>query len=528
MAKKRQRSRGQGCVFKRNGSGPWIVRWFDHTGRRREKSSRTTDKATAERILARLIDDTAQRTQGLIDASADRFAAADRKPLESHLADWQTGLIAKGVTKKQVDLVAKRVEVVLAAVTAAKASDVTASAVREAIGELRNNGKSLRTCNHYLRAIKQFSRWLRRDGRIRVDSLVHLTGYNAETELKYQRRPLSPEEITRLVAATENGPALRHMTGVDRAMLYRIAVSTGFRASELRSLTVGSFHLDDDAPFVVLRAANSKRRREDMQPIPNSLVEVLKPWLDKQANDQPVFRTMPEKTAKMIRQDLRRARARWIKETMDSTERRSRRASDFLQYCDASGHVVDFHALRASFITMLVKSGATVKVAQQLARHSDPKLTLNIYTKLGVNDLREGLEALPQFNKREPERQTLRATGTHDDGSSVRIDPHLKPRQLERQTVRTSATRRNPSAAYNTSRRNAKPLPQASLRNSMQSSALGVGKATERTRTVDLRFTKPLLYQLSYGGGHMPDRPQRRPGTALLLRHACTPHGPPL
>ena len=25
-------------------------------------------------------------------------------------------------------------------------------------------------------------------------------------------------------------------------------------------------------------------------------------------------------------------------------------------------------------------------------------------------------------------------------------------------------------------------------------------KATERIRTVDLRFTKPLLYQLSYGG----------------------------
>jgi hypothetical protein len=25
-------------------------------------------------------------------------------------------------------------------------------------------------------------------------------------------------------------------------------------------------------------------------------------------------------------------------------------------------------------------------------------------------------------------------------------------------------------------------------------------KATERARTADLRFTKPLLYQLSYGG----------------------------
>jgi hypothetical protein len=32
---------------------------------------------------------------------------------------------------------------------------------------------------------------------------------------------------------------------------------------------------------------------------------------------------------------------------------------------------------------------------------------------------------------------------------------------------------------------------------------LGIKKATERIRTADLRFTKPLLYQLSYGGNKM-------------------------
>ena len=40
--------------------------------------------------------------------------------------------------------------------------------------------------------------------------------------------------------------------------------------------------------------------------------------------------------------------------------------------------------------------------------------------------------------------------------------------------------------------------------------------ATERTRTVDLRFTKPLLCQLSYGGD------QRKYSKAKCLRNEAT------
>ena len=39
----------------------------------------------------------------------------------------------------------------------------------------------------------------------------------------------------------------------------------------------------------------------------------------------------------------------------------------------------DFHSLRHSYIALLDKSGATLKEAMQLARHSDPKLTMAVY-----------------------------------------------------------------------------------------------------------------------------------------------------
>jgi hypothetical protein len=45
------------AVFKRGGKtnrgGCYYVSWFDHDGKRQTRSTRTTDKATAERIGAK-------------------------------------------------------------------------------------------------------------------------------------------------------------------------------------------------------------------------------------------------------------------------------------------------------------------------------------------------------------------------------------------------------------------------------------------------------------------------------------------
>lgn len=43
-------------VYKRNGVGKYQIDWYDHTGRRRTKSSGTTCKATATRIANQLDD----------------------------------------------------------------------------------------------------------------------------------------------------------------------------------------------------------------------------------------------------------------------------------------------------------------------------------------------------------------------------------------------------------------------------------------------------------------------------------------
>jgi hypothetical protein len=61
---------------------------------------------------------------------------------------------------------------------------------------------------------------------------------------------------------------------------------------------------------------------------------------------------------------------------------------------------------------MLIQSGASVKEAQELARHRDPKLTMNVYTKLGIHDLAAAMESMPAHEREPIANHRQRATGT--------------------------------------------------------------------------------------------------------------------
>ena len=473
--RKSKRGNGSGTIFKRrpDPGSPWYIAWYDHERRRREQCTLTTDRATAGRMLARKVDETAQRVRGLIDPKAEALAEHGRRPIGEHLADWRADLAAKDRTGKTVKLVTARVQRMVDALHAQRIGDVAASAVQAAIGAMIRDGLALQTAHHYLRAVKQFSRWLHRDGRTPADALAHLQGYNASTDRRHERRALNPDELARVIDAAECGPVVLGMSGPDRAMLYRVAAGTGFRAGELASLTPDSFDVDANPPTVTVRAAYSKRRRDDVQPIRPDLAELLRPWLAGKPVGCPVF-DLPDKTAKMLRSDLDAAG---------------------VPYADAAGRVVDFHALRHTFITAVVNSGASVKVAQELARHSTPTLTIGRYAHARLHDLTRALDALPCVTRPDHDRQTMRATGTHDatPGEGFRnpySNRHAKPCDAVR-SVAVNPLRLTDDGV------SGKAYDSAEICEPVRSSATLNDQATCRTRTGDLRFTKPLLYQLS-------------------------------
>ena len=417
-------------VFKRGGktnrSGWYYISYTDHDGKRKTRGSRTTDKATAERIANKLEADAALRRDGVIDASDDRYAAEARRPLTAHLADFKMALIGKGNTPQHCHETHTQAQKIISKCGAEFVCDLTASAVQLAIKSLCDEGKSLKTCNHYLRAIKSFSRWLNRDKRTRDDALAILEAYNAATDPRHVRRELSIDGLSRLIATTEQRTRPEHkMPGPDRAMVYRLALGTGFRAKELRSMTPASFDLDADQPTVTVMAAHSKRRRTDSQPIRRDLADLLRPWLDSRPQDELLFARLPKNTARMLRSDLRAARAEWIDDARNDEEKAEREKSDFLAYENEAGELFDFHATRHTYISGIVNGGASVKVAQELARHSTPTLTIGRYAHTRLHDLQGALDSLPSFTNptsddAECDIVALEATGT--DGQQPTVD----------------------------------------------------------------------------------------------------------
>jgi len=101
------------------------------------------------------------------------------------------------------------------------------------------------------------------------------------------------------------------------------------------------------------------------------------------------------KTNKMIERDLMAARDKWLDEAETEDERKQRLESDFLCHVNHDGLYADFHSLRHWFITGLARAGVSPKMAQTLARHSDIRLTLGVYTHVELPDRSAAICALP-------------------------------------------------------------------------------------------------------------------------------------
>ena len=287
---------------------------------------------------------------------------------------------------------------------------------------------SLATCNGHLRSVKGFSRWLWKQRLAPEDALLDLGLFNSETDRRHIRREMSAEEVHWLLDVTERRTLPEHgAPGPTRAMCYRLAAATGFRANELRSLSIDSFDLDATPPTCTVEAGYSKRRKRDVQPLPEALVEPLRAWLSGFDPGEPVFAGIAGDTARMLRSDLAAARAAWLATFKVEPEREQAAESGFLLYSDRLGHVADFHSLRVLFISRVVASGASVKEAQTLARHSTPVLTMNTYSRATLLDVAGAVEGLGDLLTKQPTRpeaQAQKATGTCGRADAVPSSDH--------------------------------------------------------------------------------------------------------
>lgn len=166
MAKKRQRGNGRGTLFKRIAGGTWIGAWYDHDGKRQERSTGTTDKAAAERILAKRVTDAALRREKVVDARVENVTKQAHRPIGEHLADWRAALEAKGNSAKRITMVIGRAKRMIADCRFPTLADVEPARVHSTIREMQEKDAAPRTINGYLQALGQFIRWAVAEGRL--------------------------------------------------------------------------------------------------------------------------------------------------------------------------------------------------------------------------------------------------------------------------------------------------------------------------------------------------------------------------
>jgi site-specific recombinase XerD len=257
-------------------SRTWHARYYTPDGQRhRVKGYR--DKRATEALAAQLERRGIRVDAGLVDP-ADVHA---KRPLTEHAEDFRRYLTAKGNTPAYIDKALSRLTVVLDRCRFVKIADVQPSAVQECLATLRGDGKSIKTANDYLDAAKGFTRWLWRDRRTVTDPLASLSRLShGETDVRHARRDFTPEELQRLLeAARASSLTLRRLNGVDRYFLYLTACATGFRASELASLTPESFDLNGEPPTATVQAGCTKNRQTACQPLPRDIADALRPFL---------------------------------------------------------------------------------------------------------------------------------------------------------------------------------------------------------------------------------------------------------
>ena len=410
----------------RTDSSTWYVRFSLADGSRVNMSTGCRDKSAAASKVAELVAEQEKIRGGIITASeaktakhghrayADMVAAfiesmAARGCAASTGRDWKHYLESAGMqglgwqTLRDTD----------------RADLERWLSMRAVTPRDKEGAKSLmgaRLHNAYVEAFSAFGAWCARQRYVKTNPFEKLVKRDRQADRRRIRRALTLDELQRLVEAAAARPLLEaslicrgpnkgrsgarlsaatkerlHLLGWTRALAYRTAAATGLRWGELRSITLGAVRLDADTPHLILEARHEKARRGAQIPLPASLATELEEYVSElrsrllrspgtdtvtfpNALDTVVLFDVPQKTNKVFDADCEAAG---------------------IPKRDGAGRVVDVHALRHTFGTMLAKAGVSLQVAQRAMRHSTPTLTANVYTHLELLDVASAVEKLP-------------------------------------------------------------------------------------------------------------------------------------
>ena len=219
-----------------------------------------------------------------------------------------------------------------------------------------------KTLNDYLSLANTFFNWLVKYDRLNKNPLLRVA--SLERQMVKPRRAFSDQEFNKLVSVVP----------VRRRVVYLLAAYTGLRRGELKQLQWGDLKIQGDEAWLEVRASTTKNRKSANIQLRREILQEL--LAIKPEYSKPEYLMLKCKVPKMERfkKDLLLAG---------------------IKYVDQGGRVADFHSLRHTFATNLSKCGVAPRIAMEMMRHSDIKLTMKTYTDASQLPVTEALNKLP-------------------------------------------------------------------------------------------------------------------------------------
>ena len=300
---------------------------------------------------------------GLIKANDGIF-------IDELLEKYANELITANKTKKYIGECLSKIEKCFTWNEYVLPKDITIDGIRSYLAYLKGRGKTVRTYNSYLQAIKSFCKWLIKKKQLFIE-LDLLSKIKSKPNEKIKRRVMTEDEIEHLIESIKGD--YNKLSPEERKIIYLLALDAGLRWGEISKLEVGDIKLKSQT--IVIRAEIEKARRGAVLPLSDAILSYLIPYL----TDIPrlpilrLFDNMPsEKGARMLRHDLENAE---------------------IEYKTYDGQI-DFHSLRHTYGTRLALSGVQPQIHKELMRHSSIDITMNYYVHFKLENLKEGISKL--------------------------------------------------------------------------------------------------------------------------------------
>lgn len=239
--------------------------------------------------------------------------------------------------------------------------------------------------NLYLTYISSMMTWAMRRHLVVDNPLVCIERLSVARDRRRISRALTPDEFDRLIESTPNE---------DRRLCYMLAARAGLRWRELQRLRWPDIDLENEQ--ILLQAKITKNGRDGVLPICFEVLPLLraKRALVTTPADQVDLSChhFGNKSEPSARGDLSPAGLIFGSMPTARTWRRDLERAG-IEYVNHRGQA-DRNCLRKTYGTHMAIMGVDFRLAVKLMRHSDPRLTMNIYTNPFLLDMKSAIDQI--------------------------------------------------------------------------------------------------------------------------------------